>query len=241
MYDAASVAYFAAMSVQPDATRKGLLNALIVGLKGEGVWTALDFLALPAAHDEQAGLLNAVTPAQALVKSGTMTFTTDRGLMGDGSTGYLSTVANDNAWAHFALNSATIAAWVNNLNGGTTNIIGQATGTVVRMAPTTTALTARLGSSTALPGTITGGIGLSAAVRSDANTVTSYFQGAQVATSGANASTALAGDPILINRLTTSYHPGRVAAFFLGSALDATKVAAVNTRLSTYLTAIGGN
>lgn len=241
-YDAASTAYFAAMSVQPDATRKGLIDALIAGLKADGVWALLDLLALPAAHDAQAGLLNAVNPAQALVKSGTMTFTTDRGYAGDGSTGYLSTPANDNGWSLFTLNSATLGVWVNSTGGSTVNIIGQATGGVVRMAPYTGAnLQARLGSATAVTGAVADGLGFSCAVRSSSSTITSYRGSAQVATSAANTSTALAGDPILLNRQGAVYHPGRIAAFALGAALDATKEAALNTRLSTYLTAIGGN
>lgn len=61
-YDPAAVAYFAAMTVQPSTARKELLNALIVGLKADGVWDTYDLLYIGASHDQQAARLNVVNP-----------------------------------------------------------------------------------------------------------------------------------------------------------------------------------
>lgn len=241
--DALLAPYLAAMTVQPDATRRAALNTLMTSIRSGGLIGVGDLLVLPASHNAQAGLINLLNPAQLLSVNGTMTFTTDRGYMGDGTTGYLSTNLLDTAWSHFSLNSMTFAAWINSTGGNASlNAIGQATGTVIRLLPFSgTLLQARVGSGSGVSGAVTDGLGLSSAVRSDASTVTIYRNAAQVATSAANASTALAGDPILLNRNGAAYYPGRIAAFFLGSALDATKISALNSALSTYLTSIGGN
>lgn len=61
-YSAEAIAYFAGMSVQPDATRKGQLDTLITSLKSAGVWAKLDALYIMAAHDAQAARVNAVAP-----------------------------------------------------------------------------------------------------------------------------------------------------------------------------------
>jgi hypothetical protein len=90
-YDADAEAYFAAMSVEPDATRKGLLNDLIVGLKADSVWTKITWLSVLAAHDAQAARVNIKTPAQVATAINSPTFTTDLGYAGDGATSYLDT------------------------------------------------------------------------------------------------------------------------------------------------------
>lgn len=238
-YDAATAAYLAAMTVQPDATRAGLIDALIAGLKADGIWAVLDVLALPAAHDPQAGLVNAANPAQALTVAGTMTFTTDRGYAGDGSTGYISTVTNDNGWSKFSQNSLSFGTWLN-VNATNSLVMGQINGITLRMSPTTgTNMQSRVGSSTSVSGANTIGTGLFVSNRSDSMTIAIYRNGGAIATSASNPSTALAGEPILVNRGSTVYSTARAAAIMLGGSLDATKQAVLYTRLNSYLSAIG--
>ena len=55
--DSDAQAYFAAMTVQPSAARKGLLRDLIAGLKADGAWAKLRGFWLLAAHDAQAARL----------------------------------------------------------------------------------------------------------------------------------------------------------------------------------------
>ncbi|MEG3147265.1 hypothetical protein U1839_21645 [Sphingomonas sp. RT2P30] len=238
-YDAATLAYLAAMSVQPDATRKGLIDALITGLKSDGVWALLDLLALPAAHDAQAGLINTINPALVLTISGTMTFTTDRGYAGDGSSGYISTVTNDNGWSKFSQNSMAFGCWLN-VNATVALVMGQVTGATLRLVPTNgTSMTARIGNTTSLLGTNAVGTGLAMANRADGNNTALYFNGASLATSAASASSALSGEPLLMNRTATIYSTVRAAAVIIGGSLNATNHAALYARLNTYLTAIG--
>jgi len=115
-YDPAVTAYFAAMTVQPDATRKALLAELIQGLEGDGVWSKLDWFVICAAHNEQAALINAKNPGQSLAKNGTISFATDRGFTGDGTSGYLSYGTTFTASGVMTLSSATIGAWASNIN-----------------------------------------------------------------------------------------------------------------------------
>lgn len=78
---------FAAMSVEPDAARKTLINDLIAGLKADGIWAELDLLYVKAAHDAQAGRLNWKNPGTFdLIEVNSPAFHTDRGYTGDGST-----------------------------------------------------------------------------------------------------------------------------------------------------------
>ena len=91
-YDPDALALFAAMSVEPDNTRKALTNSTIVALKSAGIWEDLDLLYCLAAHDAQAARLNWRNPSTytcALVNA--PAYTVDRGYQGDGSTSYLNT------------------------------------------------------------------------------------------------------------------------------------------------------
>ena len=90
--DQSAAAYFAAMTVQPHAARKTLIEKFIIGRKADGIWEKLDCLWLIALHTQQAGQLNAVQPgAQTLSPQNSPTFTTDRGLTCNGTNSYLRT------------------------------------------------------------------------------------------------------------------------------------------------------
>jgi hypothetical protein len=87
--DADAEAYVAEMDVEPDDTRKGLIDDLFVSLKADGVYANLTWLSLFAAHDAQAARINAITPTQVASAVNSPTFTTNLGYNGDDSTSYL--------------------------------------------------------------------------------------------------------------------------------------------------------
>jgi len=92
-YDADAQALFARMTTQPNATRKGIINDLILGLKADGNWTQLDVLVILAAHTSQAALLdwkNLQDGAEVLAPA----FVADRGYTSDGATSYINTQFN---------------------------------------------------------------------------------------------------------------------------------------------------
>lgn len=253
-YDAASTTYFAAMSVQPDSTRKGLIDTLITGLKSDGVWAKLDLLYLIAAHDAQAARLNAITPASyALTATNSPTFTTDLGYAGNGTTSYLATgwLAGTNG-INFAQNSACFGVWVN--AGAITQSNSAASGSsgsaLVVLRSTTDTLRGHVTSG----GTdfLTGGAGVTTRLgctsfdRSTSSLTTGYRNGVSngTTTQTSAAPTTLyqallgaynsVGTPALFN-------DNRFAAAWAGSSLGGTMQTALYNRLNTFLTAIGAN
>jgi hypothetical protein len=112
--DPDAVTLIAAMDVTPNAARQQLISDHIVQLKADGVWALLDTYYVMAAHHEQASRLNWKSPGDfTLTANGGITFTTDRGWQGDGSTGYL-----DTGWipathgVNYALNNASFGAYI---------------------------------------------------------------------------------------------------------------------------------
>lgn len=94
-YDTDAAAYFAAMTVQPDATRKGLLNTLIVALKACGAWATYDFFYVGASHDAQAMRINAKNPATYTLQAvNSPVFLVDRWIGSNAGGGYWLTGFN---------------------------------------------------------------------------------------------------------------------------------------------------
>lgn len=112
-YDPAAAALFAAMSVQPDDTRKGLYNDIIVSLKALGLWTRIDVLYLRAVETAQQASLNWKSPGTFTTTDvGTPAFIPDQGTTGVDSTSYLTTgfVPSTNA-VQYTLNDRSAFAW----------------------------------------------------------------------------------------------------------------------------------
>ena len=121
---AETTALLAAMSVQPSSERQTLINTLIASLKtyktaaGQSFWSALDFLFIPAAHDDQAGRINWKNPAPVANKAGSVTFQTDRGFTGNFGSAYCDTgLALATAGFQLTQSQHHIGAVINNVNG----------------------------------------------------------------------------------------------------------------------------
>ncbi len=249
IYSPAVAAYLANMAVEPDDTRKGLIASLIDGLISDGVWAKLDDFTLLAAHDQQAGLLNAVVPNR-FTKSGSSTFTTDRGFAGATTGQYNLTKAQlpvTTSGSKATLNSFSFGFYVN-VMGSSSNAgsfpmysdnYSQQTSRYVWESGTHHVRINNAGGPD-LSYADTTRLGHWTAVRSDANTVSMYKNGAVVASLSSRSSSAVA---------TTNsnqsvggdyyYQSDRFAAFYCGSGLTAGNVASLQTRLSTYMNAIG--
>lgn len=244
-YDVDAAAYFAAMSVQPDATRKNLINDLIVGLKTDGVWSLISWLSLLASHDDQSARLNAKDPAKLLSVVSTPTFTTDRGYAGNGSENrYLDSGEALDAAGIFSLNSAHVGVWVNTAGSSTSRFFAGAGGSrfaiVTNQDNTTTSGTINTSSSTQFS-TASTAIGMTLMSRTGPTTTALYKNGASIATSASSSTLMPTGTGRVVGSGGSTNTNGRHAAFFWGSGLNATQQAAFYTRLNTYLTAIGAN
>lgn len=77
--NAEAAALVAAMTVEPDDTRKALIDTTIGALKAGDVWNSIGILCVFAAHDSQAARLNWKTASAYASVVGTPTFTADRG------------------------------------------------------------------------------------------------------------------------------------------------------------------
>lgn len=86
--DAATVAYLAAMTVQPTTAQVFAINTLITGLISDGVWVDLVKFWWLGAQNQQASLINMVAPADAApVPINSPSFSALRGWRGNGNTG----------------------------------------------------------------------------------------------------------------------------------------------------------
>lgn len=86
-----SVALFQRFTAQQSYGRRYAANEVISRLKAAGIWDRLDALYLLGANDLQAATRNWKADAFNLVQVGTVTFTADRGVAGNGTDGYFTT------------------------------------------------------------------------------------------------------------------------------------------------------
>jgi hypothetical protein len=245
-----AAAYVAAMTTQPDDTRKGLIDTLVGDLKADGVWAKLDLLYMLASHDTaQASLLNMKAPAaNTLVVNGTGTFTADRGYVSNGSTGYLNTGFNPStAGGNFAQNSAHMGVWSrsNILNSGQTDIgvLSTNTSSINSRSSTGNAMRGQMNGAAANFGANSSSVGHFVISRTGSAQVDGYWNGAANGSSVA-ASVALINLSIFIAAMNSAgsaiNNSSRQIAFaHVGAGLTATEVANLYTRLAAMATAIG--
>ncbi len=257
-YHATSTAYFAAMTVQPDTTRKDLINALIAGLDSDGVLAKLQALWLIGSHDAQAARVNAKTPGTFnLTAVNSPAFTTDRGYQTDGSTSYLDTGYVPSTSA--TQNDHALGAWVNQTPNDTgSNTINAMGGTISasfgsQIIPRSTVglLRGRVATTGSLDhtgATVTDKKGLTILDRSSSALTTSSRNGDTVTGTNTAASAGLSTFSYYLLGINSSAtfanslgSTGRISAAFVGASLGATHRIALFNRLNTYLTAIGAN
>jgi len=246
-FDAASVALFAAMTVQPSASRKALYDALIRGIKADGVWGKLDWLGIGTVHDFQAGLPNIVAPSLVLTPVNDPSFVTDRGWTGNGVDSYFNTNWNPlTAVApKFTQNNAHMGVWCRNdvsafnqadIGHYARSHIAARSGTLVQSYPNANAASATLPVATS--------VGHSVWVKPNATTAEIYKNGAFLA-APAVTTAAPFSQPFLVcaanqnSGVPTGFSTRNLALFHWGAALTATEVAALNNRLSAFVTAVG--
>jgi hypothetical protein len=239
------LAYIATLTTPPSATERGRLNALVTGLKQDGVWALLDRLNVLAAETSQAGLRDLRNPSKTLAIGGTVTFTADRGFQGDGTTGYLDVGEIFNASGNqFAQNSATVGVWCN--LAGTTGIkphfgnLANAARTQINARDSAGNENFRFNDSSddTFMATTGSRMGHRAATRTGATTKKGFFAGAVVA-SLTTASTGVNTTNGCLLRSATSFADDRLAAFYSGAGMSDAQLAAIHPRLNTYLSSKG--
>jgi hypothetical protein len=120
---------------------KTLYDTLICGLETDGVGcsNSLDSLYFLAAPDATTLLLNLCSASFPLVAHGTVTFTANVGVVGDGTTGYYDTQFNPSTATspNFVQNSASIGAYLTNarVTGQTYSAFGANPGISAELVP----------------------------------------------------------------------------------------------------------
>jgi len=249
-YSAEATAYFAAMSVAPDDTRKGLLNTLIAALMTAGVWTKLDALYIMAAHDAQAARVNAANPASVATVSGSEVFLADRGYKGDASASYIDTgwnptTASSPKWVR---NDAHMGIWCNQANTTAAADMGQTLHASIAANYFGQFRYYTQAGSASGPSNSPGAASHFMWSRTASANTDAYRAGVYVA-SVAHVSQALVNANFLINASNSSttgtitpanYSANRLAVVHWGSKLTSGEVTALYNALNTYLTAVGG-
>lgn len=245
-YSAEATTLFAAMSSQPDATRKGHIDTCIGALKTAGVWTKLDVLYVFAAHDSQASLLNWKNPAtfNAAVAAATVTFTTDRGHTGDGASGYIDSGFNaSTAGGNFVRDSAHLAVWSGTEVQASSIYEVGTTGARINSRDDATLGFHRLNSGSSQPITVANSIGWICIARNNSSNYDNVKNLGTVANE-TEASLALANLNFFIccqNDAGSLSGPSsrRVQAVHWGSYIDDTERDATYNALNTYMVAVG--
>lgn len=240
-YTAEATTLFAAMSSQPDATRKGHIDTLIAALKTAGVWTKMDVFYVLAAHDSQASKLNWVSPSTFTASEvATVTFETDRGWTGDGVGGYLDSGFNPTTASSpkFVQNSAHLGGWSRTAGTIAGNDVGN-TNAFVNYQSGASSGSYRVNQTIGSNTSGTSGQGHTIANRSTAGATQAYRNGASIGT-GSQGSTTPTNATLKIGTAGFGTFPVRQhAAYHHGSSLSAGEVSDFYTALAAYMTAVG--
>jgi hypothetical protein len=246
-YDADAQAYFAAMTASPDADRKALLDALIAGLKADGVWAKLDWISLFAAHDAQAARLNAKYPAQAFSVVGAPAFVADGGYTGASGAYLASGWIPATSAVQYARNSAFVAAWSRtNALASTVALGNTATILAPRASDGIRVLVNGPGTNQLAPVPGNTSVGLTAADRSAGAVGSVYKNGVETGANAiANASSALSSEQFFAlgrnvsGALAAADTARQYAAVCWGAHLAPAQHLALYNRLNAYLVAVG--
>ncbi len=249
VFDAATLAWVAAVgAANVTATRKDLIDNLIVGLKGDGIFSKLDRLWLFAAENTASALRDLVGTNLA---TSTAAFQIDRGYTGDGSSTFVDTTFIPPG-TNYLQDSASIGIWAvtvgtgpggqlhgwrsaGNVSGGHVSVHFNGTTELDGCANTAGAAQQ---SATATP------TKFGMANRSGTNAVQLYSDGTQTGTD-TPASDVLTGAVSFYvcarnsNGAFNSPSDEQIACASMGGSLTSAEAGNLWTRLRTYMTAVG--
>jgi hypothetical protein len=248
-YDAATLAWEAAVgAINVSTGRKDLIDALIKGLKTDGIWTKLDRLWIFRAENSTCALtdLKALAVATAV---NSPTFTPDRGYAGNGSTSYINTNFNPGTGTpNYTGNAACFGIWDNTTSANTGTVpIGIAyfghysEGTIHYPDGNSywRVNTSGAGLVVAYPGS-----GLHMADRSTSGNDQLYRNGSSITTSTTSATALTSTNFYVCARNNDSGTPtagshsvDQIGAVIFGGTLSSTEHGNLYTRLNTYVTA----
>lgn len=229
-----------AFSVEPDDTRKALIDTLVGSLKTAGVWTKLDLLYVMAAADEQSAKINWIDPGtNDLTNNNSTAFTADEGFTGNGSNMDLTAGAIV-ATPQYVQNSAHLGVWARSANAqgsGWEVSIGTNNRLAVRNASDT--VDVRTNGSTTIAPASTNSVGHFVANRSASNASQIYRNGSSLGTDSSASSTAPGAYTFRVLSRAGSFFSSRQVSFaHIGSSLTGTEVTDTYNAFNTYLSGL---
>jgi hypothetical protein len=248
--DAATTAWAAAVVSNGgtvSAGRKSLVDALIVGLKNDGVWTKLDRLWILAAEDEPSALTDMVALDLATTVN-SPSFTADDGYLGNGSSNYISSTYNPTTDAtNYALNAATFGAWMFTPDYAFPAVaLGAVDGSnfiiqILGAGGSSFQLTVNASGGTV---NISGAAGLFHGVRTSSTEINFYRNGSGKQTNSSSSSGTIPNLTQFIlcrnnNGPAGEFSVNRLSAAFYGGSMDDTDVSNFYDRMRNYMTAVG--
>lgn len=237
-------ALLAAMTTQPDATRKGIIATMLDGLVADGVMSKLDLLYVLIAHEEQASRVNWASPGNyTLSKVNNPVFTVDGGWTDGGSaSNYMDSTFNvaSASGRKIAQNDAGFGVGILNSASSSVSVAGAGATDMFLRPYTGSAATSRLfGASTNTWSGPTTSKGITAVDRTGA-TALQGFKAASSLGTAATASAAPASSTFKLLWLSGSTSTGQtVSLAWCGQALGPTLQAALRSRFLAYCSSIG--
>lgn len=214
------------------SARKTLVRALIDGLISDGVWSKLDRLWLFAAEDQPSALTDLVKGALATAVN-SPTFTTDRGFVCNGTATVNSNFNPTTAGGLYQANSASFGGWKEDSAGSTGALVGNVASHLnPRWVAGDIIFTQINEGGERTAGTTTDASGFWVLTRTASNAWAVYRNGSSMGT-GSDASTTMDNASFVASSGNT------FDAMFIGAGLTSTDAANFNTRMRTYMTAVG--
>jgi len=241
--DADAQAVIDAMSPTPDAARQGVIDDLVTDLKGFGLWSKIDVLALLACHAAGNEVINWVSPGtNDLDPINSPAFTVDGGVVGGGN-GHYNSIREDEA---FPGPAGAMAIW--SFTQGAETHGGACGGNSTLIAPR------RQQSGNAFVHRVIANPTINAGVQSDgrglwmsSHTSSGVCQGYRNGVAqGASSTTYVAGSTFRLavgaRRINETIYPAetQLGLFMVSSdGFTAQEAADFYTAVNTYMTAIG--
>lgn len=247
-YETEATDLFARMTVEPDSSRKALINDFIVAIKTDIGWAKFEGIYFFASHADADKGLNWRQDAYNATFLNSPTFLTDRYVETNGTDSYIEIPFNPATAGStvYTQNSAHVAAWQvldTVISHGSPwigfNDDGAAPNTQITGRGSTGNFSYRINDgSTSNIGSQTVNIGLIAANRSASNARQAYRDGSSLGTS-TTASTGLPNANLWIGRINTTYSLRRWTFCSFGQSLTSAEHTSLYNAVNTFLTGIG--
>jgi hypothetical protein len=251
--DAATAAWVAAVvgdGGTVSAGRRLLVDALILGLKADGVFSKLDRLWLFAAENSQSALRDIIATAAATATSSPL-FQADRGYTGD-SGGFVNTnFVPHTAGGLYSQDSASLGYW-SSVRGAATQprhgwlAAGNATGAWMSLIDQSNGSIAEINAITNIENLTDAALDSEFALinRSGSGASELYVDGASVDTATSTSQDITGSVAIYFcgrnaNGTLNQASDEQIAAGVIGGSLDATDASNLYSRLGTYMAAVG--